>query len=92
MEIKRLRFLKELGVGRHLKAGGRAPGRVKEGCFERQEEKKNARLENGERGPIWQINETNGKKLGSFLDPKVNEKKRKIQHGKQSSHEKWNSE
>lgn len=39
MEIKRFCFLKEVGVGRDLEAGGRASGREKEGCFERQQEK-----------------------------------------------------
>lgn len=43
MEIKRDSFFKEVGVGRDLEAGERAPGKMKEGCLGRPQEKKKNR-------------------------------------------------
>lgn len=52
MEIKRDSFLKEVGVGRDLEAGERAPGKMKEGCLGRpQEEKKTVKTGRGESVP-----------------------------------------
>lgn len=52
MEIKRDSFLKEVGVGRDLEAGERAPGKMKEGCLGRpQEEKKTVKAGRGESVP-----------------------------------------
>lgn len=67
MEIKGLCFLKEVVVGRDLEAGGRASGREKEGCLERQQEKEKCQA--GKRGKTANMvaNETNGKHLGSCL-------------------------
>ena len=68
MEIKRDSFLKEVGVGRDLEAGERAPGKMKEGCLGRpQEEKKLSRLEGERACHRRQINETNEKRSGWFL-------------------------
>lgn len=63
-------------------AGGRTPGRMKEGCLGRLQEEKNAKARKGREFPRWQINETNGKNPGSLLDPQVNERKSSIQHRK----------
>lgn len=83
MEIKRDSFLKEVGAGRGgSEAGERAPRRMKEGCLGRLKEEENARARKGTEYPRWQINEAHGKKPGSLLDPKANERKSSIQRGK----------
>jgi len=52
MEIKRDSFLKEVGVGRDLEAGERAPGKMKECCLGRpQEGKKTVKAGRGESVP-----------------------------------------
>lgn len=69
MEIKRDSFFKEVGVGRDLEAGERAPGKMKEGCLGRPQEKKKKTVKagRGERVHRRQINETNEKRSESFL-------------------------
>ena len=92
MEIKRDGFLKEVRVEGGF--GGWRKGSwtdVEESCLGKPQEKKQSQGWKGRKGHRQQINGTNEKKSGLFLDAEVKERKRKLQHGKTMNPHKKNT-